>query len=95
MEVLLDAGFPLDEAGRAFRLLFTYVFGETLFSPQEPTAADRRRARAAILALPEDEFPAMTRVAHGMAEALGGEEQFAYGLERILDGLEGRFRDSP
>ncbi len=93
MQVLLDAGFPLEEAGRAFRVLFTYVFGEALFSPHEPAPADRRAARAALLTLPEDEFPAMTRVADGMAEALGGPEQFAYGLERVLDGLEARLRE--
>ena len=93
MQVLLDAGFPLEEAGRAFRVLFTYVFGEALFSPHDPTPEARRAARAALLTLPEDEFPAMTAVADRMAEALGGPEQFTYGLERLLDGLEARLRE--
>jgi AcrR family transcriptional regulator len=90
MQILLDAGFPPKEAAAAFRLLFTYVFGAMLFGPAEPPPAERRVARAALHLLPEDEFPALTATADAMAAAIGGPEQFDYGLERLLDGLEMR-----
>lgn len=92
MRVLLEAGFPPEEAARAFRLLFTYVFGSTLFSPRDPTADEQRAMQAALLTLPEDEFPAMRAAAPGAPAALGGEEQFRYGLDRLLDGFEARLR---
>jgi AcrR family transcriptional regulator len=89
MRILLDAGFPPGEAARAFRLLFVYVFGSTLFA-REPSPEQRRLARAALLSLPEAEFPSMLATAEGMVAALGGPEQFEFGLEVILDGLEAR-----
>ena len=93
MRLLLDAGFPPAEAARAFRLLFVHVFGSSAFAPQAPDADGRRRLEAALLTLPEDEFPAMRAAAVGAADALGGDEQVRYGLERILDGLEARLRE--
>jgi AcrR family transcriptional regulator len=93
MRLLLDAGFPPAEAARAFRLLFVHVFGSSAYAPRTPDPDERRRLEAALLTLPEDEFPAMRTAAVGAAEALGGDEQFRYGLDRILDGLEARLRE--
>jgi AcrR family transcriptional regulator len=93
MRLLLDAGFPPAEAARAFRLLFVHVFGSSAFAPRAPGPAERRQLEAALLTLPEDEFPAMRTAAVGAADALGGDEQFRYGLDRILDGLEARLRE--
>jgi len=90
MQILLDAGFPPDEAARAFRMVFTYVFGSMLFGPHAPTPPERRAVRAALHLLPDDEFPALTATADAMAASIGGPEQFDYGLERILDALEAR-----
>jgi AcrR family transcriptional regulator len=90
MRHLLDAGIPPKEAARAFRLLFVYVFGSVAFAPTEPDPHQRRALEASLLTLPEDEFPAMREAAPGAADALGGDEQFRYGLERIIDGLESR-----
>lgn len=93
MQILLDAGFPPQEAAAAFRLLFTYVFGSMLFGPAEPTPAEQRGVRAALHLLPEHEFPALTATADAMTGALGGPDQFAYGLERLLDGIEARLAE--
>ncbi len=93
MRLLLDAGFPPAEAARAFRLLFVHVFGSSAFAPRAPDPAERRRLEAALLTLPEDEFPAMRAAASGAGDALGGDEQFRYGLDRLLDGLEARLRE--
>jgi AcrR family transcriptional regulator len=90
MRILLDAGFPPEEAARAFRVLFVHVFGSMLFGPHAPTPPERRVARAALLALPDDEFPAITAAADEMVAATGGREQFDYGLELILDAIEAR-----
>jgi AcrR family transcriptional regulator len=87
MQRLLDAGLPPDEAARAFRLLFVHLFGAVAFAPREPEAAERRALEAALMTLPEDEFPAMRATAPHAADVAGGERQFRYGVERILDGV--------
>jgi len=93
MRLLLDAGFPPAEAARAFRLAFTYVFGHALVSPRDPTPDEQQAVRAAVLALPEDAFPAMHAAAAGAGAALGGPEQFRYGAERLVDGLAQRLAE--
>jgi hypothetical protein len=90
MRRLLDAGLPPEEAARAFRLLFVHLFGSVAFAPHEATPEERRALDAALLTLPEDEFPAMRTTAPHAADTAGGEEQFLYGLELILDGIEAR-----
>lgn len=93
LRALTGAGFPAREAAQAFRLLFTYCFGFATFSPAHAMEQDRAAARAAIVALPPADYPALTGAAAEAAEAMGGEEAFDYGLERILDGLEARLGD--
>ena len=88
--ILLDAGFDNAEATQAFRLLFTYTFGFAGLSPERSAEYARRQAAAAIVALPPDEYPLLTSAAAEASRAMAGEEQFEYGLERILDGLEAR-----
>ncbi len=90
MQILLDAGFPPDEAPRAFRVLFVYEFGSMLFGGTAPSSEQRRTVRAALQLLPEDEFPAVTSVAEHLPSTVGGREQFDYGLELILDALAAR-----
>lgn len=90
MRMLLDAGFPEEEAARAFRVLFVYVLGSMLFGPRELTPEQQRGVRSALLLLPDDEFPAITSVAGALPLSMGGETQFDYGLDVILDGIEAR-----
>ena len=45
------------------------------------------RARQRSAALPPDEFPALNEARDAASAAMGGEEVFAYGLDRIIDGL--------
>ena len=93
LQILLDAGFPPDEAVRAFRALFVHTIGSMLLGPRAPTPEERRTARAALHLLPEDEFPAIAATADAMAASISGPELFDYGLERILDGLEARLAE--
>lgn len=90
MQALLDAGFPPDEAARVFRVLFVYKFGSAIVGRQDTPPEEHRRVRAALHLLPEDEFPAVTAAADGIAASIGGTEQFAFGLELILDAIEAR-----
>jgi len=88
MQVLLGAGFSREEAARAYRALFVYTFGFAAFSSPDDPEETRRRTRAALAGLPSSEYPELTRSIDEAAEAMAGDAQFEYGLERILDGLE-------
>ena len=88
IRILTDAGLGPEDAARSFRLLFDYVFGYSIVNRRAPSDELRREALASIVALPPEEFPALTGVADEMADAVGQEGQFEYGLDRILDGIE-------
>jgi AcrR family transcriptional regulator len=94
VEALLDAGLDKAEAARAFRVLFTYVFGYVAFSPAAAADPARREVRAAMAALPPDDYPLLSSMADEAAAAAAGDEQFEYGLELILDGVEARTANS-
>jgi AcrR family transcriptional regulator len=90
--ILRRAGFGLEDAARGFRLLFTYVFGYASFSPDETADRARRDARAAIAALPPEQYPTLREASEELADAMAGEETFGFGLDRVIDGLEARLR---
>jgi AcrR family transcriptional regulator len=94
IQMLLDAGFSKAQAARAYRSLFNYTFGSAAFGPDEPSPELRQKALAALAALPPDEYPAQTGSAAELADAIGGETQFHYGLDLLLDGLEAQLRRS-
>jgi AcrR family transcriptional regulator len=95
MTALVEAGFPPAEAARAFRVLFLYVFSTAAFNDPEVTAGRRRQLAQAQAALPDDEFPTLTALpARAIADSMGGEEQFEYGLDVLLDGLAARLNPS-
>ena len=92
VRILRDAGFGAADAARGFRLLFTYVFGYVSFSPEETAGEARREARAAIAALPPEQYPTLASSSEELAEAMAGDETFEFGLDRIVDGLEAHLR---
>jgi AcrR family transcriptional regulator len=86
MALLQGAGLPAQDAAYAYRLLFTYTFGFAGLSP--PADDDARRGAAAALAvLPAEDFPRLAAAREEFGRSLAGDEAFAYGLERILDGI--------
>src|SRR5919108_453171 len=87
LRILEEAGFDPEEAVKAFRLLVTYTFGFELFSEPRSKRATRESARAALRKLPPEGYPHLSETAGPFAAAMGSEEAFAYGLDRILDGL--------
>lgn len=94
IRALREAGFSKADAARAYRSLFNYTFGFAAFSPSEVSTELRRSALSAVAALPRDEYPWQTESAQELADAVGGEDQFRYGLDLLLDGLEARLEQA-
>jgi AcrR family transcriptional regulator len=92
LEVLHRAGFSADEAPQALRPLFLYTFAYTAFSPDEATDSARRASLAASVSLPPEQYPRIVQSAHALADSMTGETTFAYGLDRLLDGLEAQLK---
>ena len=90
LRILRAAGFERREAALGFRLVFSYSFGFAAFSPAATVEEDREAAAAAIRALPPADYPELSAASAEAAQAMGGEEAFEYGLDRILDGLASR-----
>jgi AcrR family transcriptional regulator len=88
--LLRGAGFEVEEAASAFRMIFTYTFGFAVLSPTRSSEDARRAARAAAAGLPPEQYPHLTEHVREWTEAMAGAEQFDYGLERLLDGLQAR-----
>jgi TetR/AcrR family transcriptional regulator, tetracycline repressor protein len=85
MAILLDAGFERAHAASAWRALWSYTFGFATFGIESA-----RAVRAAVAGLHEDEYPALADAGEAYADALSSDDEFAAGLDRLLDGLEAR-----
>jgi AcrR family transcriptional regulator len=93
LTILSDAGLEEQRAASAWRALLSYTFGFATTSVREE--AGMLRARAAIAALPDDGYPALHAAAPELAAALTADEEFARGLDIVLDGLEAASPGSP
>jgi TetR/AcrR family tetracycline transcriptional repressor len=87
LAILDEAGFGKDEAAQAWRTLWSYTFGFATFALAPTPAEARRRARSALAALPQEDYPALTAAADELASVFASDEGFERGLERLLDGL--------
>ena len=93
MRTLIDAGFDERRASMASGALVNYAAGFAMFESKSPggygdSPEAREMAKAVIeyfATLPKDRYPTMSRAAK---LRITEEEQFEYGLERLLDGLE-------
>ncbi|WP_218040154.1 TetR/AcrR family transcriptional regulator [Actinomadura sp. WMMB 499] len=86
LAILLDGGFPPGTAARAYTMLSRYVLG---FAVQLAGASDRDGEAAASAAMRGADatlFPATAAVAGSLPVPI--EEEFAFGLELLLDGLD-------
>jgi AcrR family transcriptional regulator len=90
--VLRRAGFDKETAARTHTTLFTYVLGSTSWEIQ--MAAERRdpeawrRLRTTMESLSATEFPTVVDLAPELARTTGGDDQFDYGLNLLIAGLE-------
>lgn len=92
MQILQGAGLPAAAAARAYRTLFLYTFGFSGFGDPADPELVRRESVAQIAPLPADEYPAVSAAVDELADTMSGEDQFQYGLELILDGIESRLQ---
>ena len=88
LQILREAGFDDADATRAWRSLFVYAFGSAAFNPSAVDADRLDEWRQILEALPPEEFPSLSAGASHAVATMSGEEQFAYGLDRLLAGLQ-------
>jgi AcrR family transcriptional regulator len=90
---LMRAGFTANTAARAFWVLDSYIYGSARqqSNVQAQEAADPTSAQA-TRELPPETYPYLVEAALSYASEPGWntEDEFAFGLEMILEGLERR-----
>ena len=95
---LMEAGFSLDGAARAFSLLDSYIYGfgiQQFNMSADGDASPEEMAEAILASIPAEKYPYLHRMAsHAMESGYDAEADFGFGLELILDGLE-RILDEP
>jgi AcrR family transcriptional regulator len=85
LRVMREGGLSAAAAATAWRTVLAYVVGSIEF---EAATGSERETQAALLTVPEEEAPDLTKAAAEVAHALaGGDEAFDDGLERVLDGI--------
>ncbi len=89
LAVLLACGFPLDLAARAYTAVANYVVGFVLqqHAPGAPQPHDATRLRNLYLGLDAETYPA-TVAAAGELTSVPRDEEFRFGLQLLLDGIE-------
>lgn len=91
---LRRAGFTLESAARAFSLLDSYVYGfrmQQLNSAPGDDMSPEDMAKAFLSALPAEEYPYLREMAieYSMNAEHDEAAEFAFGLDLILDTLDG------
>ncbi|WP_370422325.1 TetR/AcrR family transcriptional regulator C-terminal domain-containing protein [Streptomyces sp. QH1-20] len=94
---MVAGGWPLREAVRAYHAVQTYTLGFVLYEiDRTPTPCqEEHRAwwRRTVADLPPESFP-LLHAAVGFVPEGAQDEQFVWGLERLLRGLETEIADS-
>ena len=89
---LLAGGFSMEDAGRAFMLLDSYVYGHVVQEANFPFATTEEIVQTAASALEREALSAFPNLVAMYEHALTYEHsldaQFEFGLELMLDGLE-------
>jgi hypothetical protein len=90
---LRDAGFSLDLAAHAYSVLDSYIYGFTLNELSLPFDTSEGAAEVAGNIFREfrpGDYPYLTEMAteHAMKPGYNYGDEFAFGLELILEGLE-------
>jgi AcrR family transcriptional regulator len=95
--ILRGAGFSIELAARAYSALDSYIYGFALQEPSLPfdNGEDTAKVAQAIMSrFASGEFPHLTEIAveYVMQPGYDYGNEFAFGLELILDGLERALR---
>ena len=96
---LRAAGFSVEMAAHAYSLLDSYIYGfalTTMNLPFETTAEIAEVAEVMVEPFPANEYPNLVEfiTEHAMKPGYDHGDEFEYGLDLILDGLE-RVRHVP
>ena len=91
--VLRGAGFSIELAAHAFSALDSYIYGFAIQEASLPfdTAEETAEVAQAILRqLPADQYPHLTELAveHVLQPGYDYANEFEFGLDLVLDGLE-------
>jgi hypothetical protein len=86
LAILLDNGFPPVVAAHAYATVSRYVLGFAIQFSGSATAEQDARLAAAFHELDPSRYPATVAVADDLPVPL--DEEFAYGLQLIVAGLE-------
>jgi AcrR family transcriptional regulator len=90
---LRQAGFSVDLAAHAFSVMDGYIYGFALQQLNLPTHTSKEAAQLAkdiLRELPADEFPYLAEmiVEHALKAGYDYADEFEFGLDLILEGLE-------
>lgn len=91
--LLLDNGFPPALAARSYATLSRYILGFAIQLARSPVAVDDGRVAKVFHDLDPDKFPAIVAVADSLPLPL--DEEFAFGLELLVDGLAQELQRHP
>jgi len=96
LRVLREAGFDRAGAARAHLALLQHALGAATWEVQLNRGRDarsRQRRREALAAMPAQRYPTLVDLAEELVENTVGEQQFLYGLDVILTGLQDRLQN--
>lgn len=90
---LRSAGFSIELAAHAFSAIDSYIYGfalQELSLPFDTTEELEEVGKAILQQVPADEYPHLTEmmVEHALKPGYAYADEFEFGLELILDGLE-------
>jgi AcrR family transcriptional regulator len=96
---LRGAGFAIDLVAHAFSVLDSYIYGFALQErslPFHTPEESSRLAQAMLAQFPTDEYPHLTEltIQHVLQPGYAYADEYEYGLDLILDGLERAFEGS-
>ena len=91
--ILRGSGFSLALAAHAYSALDAYIYGFAMQEKALPFDGEEQTAEVVeqmMAAMPGDEYPHLTEIAlqHVMQPGYDYGDEYAYGLDLILDGLE-------
>jgi hypothetical protein len=97
---LRKAGFSIDMAAHAFSVMDGYIYGFALQQvnlPSHSSAESADLAENILRELPAHEYPHLAEmiVEHALKPGYDYAEEFEFGLDLILDGLENRRSGDP
>ena len=98
--VLRNAGFPVELAAHAYSLLDAYIYGFALQETSLPFSTPEETvevAQSIMAEFPADEYPHLAEIAteHVLKPGYDYGNEYAFGLELILDGLDRALQTAP